>query len=69
MQKRAKRGFALLLILAMLLGLTACNSGGNETGDNGADTDKIVIGLTGNLTGYDPASGNQEYYGRPEMDA
>ena len=57
MQKRAKRGFALLLILAMLLGLTACNSGGNETGDNGADTDKIVIGLTGNLTGYDPASG------------
>lgn len=42
----------LALLTAVLLILTACS---NSTG--GSDSGTIVLGLSGNLTGYDPASG------------
>ena len=63
-----KKRIALFLTLVLLLSLVACagtNTQGNgesaqkdsaHTGDAVAQ-DTITLGLTGNLTGYDPASG------------
>jgi len=42
----------LALTLALLLALTACSNSAGKS-----DSDTITLGLSGNLTGYDPASG------------